>query len=897
MAFNPFVSFRKYQKFWMATILLVCMITFVLCTGVGGDLSERLLNLFRGHQGKVWATLDGRSIYSDDFEKLKIQRNMINDFMQESMKVVLHRIDQFVKDDTLKLPDDRHRQLMIIRLSAIKDDLTMRKSRKYYFETGTKLEDLVDFMIWTKLADKLGVELVNDTIKYMFNLEVFKRVPLGETYVPLFDDRDSQRIMYELRHKYQYINEQAIFKALRAEYRVRIAQQAYLLSQPGAYRFRTDRNRRMLAGMRELQLLKFKSPSMDYYEETRIPLTPAQMWDMYKDKRTQYDVALVPVRVDKFLKEIPEPKKEELEAFFKKYQKTPFHPASSTPGFEIPTKVKAEWVMADPESPFYKQSAQAVSLLEKTPPLAWSPFFPQLAAIASVGGNPLAWDASMDRNYGFEKKSPHGEKYLTAPLTEPALPALLSYLGKPTPALVASMAGMGAGLEPSSAIQLTTFAHLYPKHQKQIQELLVGENKARARMMATLVGLGYLSPFTPLKAWEQVGRQEQYLPLAAVAQELREQVERKQAVGWAIANMTAVKDRLDELAGKNKAFRRDLDPLIRKYGLTHQTTGDYVDRFTIAKTPELAELNKAFEIYRHMVNQAEGRQDASRLKEGDLYRLFFTGESFAAGKYVAKPWPPVVEVKPDQPNEPPKIISLFDKVEKPFLFWKIDEKPSQAPDNLEQVKDQVIRAWKMEKAKEKYALALAKQIAERLEKGGGELMPLVREEAKKLGVEPIYLPNLAVLYPVSGKMRGYRDYTLPKDTFTYPREDMVKQLLALTTMEEPLQIKYKALDDPNKKLFKSFKEHPEGKKIQILTNLPQNTFYVAAMVASPGPDLADFTRAYQHATGDPLDALIDTFQDNAAQEFRQRFMTAQREAMKYAKEFTPEDQKGFDAGH
>src|SRR6516164_2598541 len=377
MAFNPFVSFRKYQKFWMATILLVCMITFVLCTGVGGDLSERLLNLFRGHQGKVWATLDGRSIYSDDFEKLKIQRNMINDFMQESMKVVLHRIDQFVKDDTLKLPDDRHRQLMIIRLSAIKDDLTMRKSRKYYFETGTKLEDLVDFMIWTKLADKLGVELVNDTIKYMFNLEVFKRVPLGETYVPLFDDRDSQRIMYELRHKYQYINEQAIFKALRAEYRVRIAQQAYLLSQPGAYRFRTDRNRRMLAGMRELQLLKFKSPSMDYYEETRIPLTPAQMWDMYKDKRTQYDVALVPVRVDKFLKEIPEPKKEELEAFFKKYQKTPFHPASSTPGFEIPTKVKAEWVMADPESPFYKQSAQAVSLLEKTPPLAWSPFFPQ----------------------------------------------------------------------------------------------------------------------------------------------------------------------------------------------------------------------------------------------------------------------------------------------------------------------------------------------------------------------------------------------------------------------------------------------------------------------------------------------------------------------------------------
>ena len=33
MAFNPFVSFQKNQKFWMAAVLILCMVTFVLCTG------------------------------------------------------------------------------------------------------------------------------------------------------------------------------------------------------------------------------------------------------------------------------------------------------------------------------------------------------------------------------------------------------------------------------------------------------------------------------------------------------------------------------------------------------------------------------------------------------------------------------------------------------------------------------------------------------------------------------------------------------------------------------------------------------------------------------------------------------------------------------------------------
>ncbi|MCS7046319.1 MAG: hypothetical protein NZO58_08185, partial [Gemmataceae bacterium] len=66
MAFNPFTNFRKYQKFWMAAILLVCMVTFILCTGTGtGDLSDRILR-WVGGRGQVYTTIDGAKFYASE---------------------------------------------------------------------------------------------------------------------------------------------------------------------------------------------------------------------------------------------------------------------------------------------------------------------------------------------------------------------------------------------------------------------------------------------------------------------------------------------------------------------------------------------------------------------------------------------------------------------------------------------------------------------------------------------------------------------------------------------------------------------------------------------------------------------------------------------------------------
>src|SRR5207237_5383302 len=98
MAFNPFTSFRKYQRFWMATVLLLCMITFVLCTGVGGDLSERLLSLFRRQEGTPLIMVGGNNIFNKELSDLKEQRNVANEFMHRACDLRLKNLNAQIAD-------------------------------------------------------------------------------------------------------------------------------------------------------------------------------------------------------------------------------------------------------------------------------------------------------------------------------------------------------------------------------------------------------------------------------------------------------------------------------------------------------------------------------------------------------------------------------------------------------------------------------------------------------------------------------------------------------------------------------------------------------------------------------------------------------------------------------
>ncbi len=925
MAYNPFSSFRKYQKFWMASILLLCMVTFVLCTGSQGDLSSILVNMFSSRHGTVYAKLDGRSIYHQEFDALKQQRNVANEFMLRAARSSLTKAENILKQETEKGAagkEGQARKAMMTRLMLVQKDLQIRLLRPRYFDGGVKLEELADFLMWRDIADKLGIELSPETLQEMVFVEVLGRIPLGgNNSAPLFDGYDFRQIQRELHRGFQNVTEAAILQAVKDEFRVRLAQLALMTAQPEALT-NPLRGQANEAGHSSAQaLLKFKvtvppmamslNQVIPLVDQVRAPLTPLQMWDIYKQKRADYDIAIVPIHVDKFLDQIREPSESELKLFFDENKKTPYDPSAATPGFMIPAQVKVAWIAGDPNSKYYQGLAQTVSQLEMAPPVGWSPAYPALVAAVRYGAGAAAFEVSMARNYEAQKKSIRRQFLADAPITEASLPVLLAHVSKPTPDAVASLIAAAACTDAFAACPVAYRARQYRVHGKELAPLAAAEDRARIDFAAQLAGLSAAPcPLTPLGLLGREEYQERFLPLGAVFSELKKDRESLLAHNWVDVNMIAVKERLEQLQGKETAMNialrgnQDVQGFIKKYGLEHNETKEFRSPFNIEKAPELAPLRESFDKYRFEVNSIEGRAGKQeRLKEGDFPRLFFdNGEPFsvAGGRYIARPWPPTVEVKSDSPNAPVKTIPLFDSAEKPFLFWKIDDKDSRTPDSVQEVRKKVVLAWKMKKAREKFAVQEAAKVAQEIidspKKAGVPFGIAVRAEALKLQTSPIYLNNVSDMVPEHEQFtRIYHEFTLPKDMFTYPREDMAKQLLALTKLgkgEKPLKTGYTELDNLNEKLSKEKDFH----QIQVLTNKPQDTFYVAVVTAAIGANKMDFAMSLKKSSGfGETDVFVQLAHDEAAKEFR-RALTAQlRQQTGYEILADAEARKSFDA--
>src|SRR5262245_23224382 len=99
MAFNPFTSFRKYQKFWMAILTIVAMVTFVLCSGLGqGDLGDRIIRAFGFRKGPMLAKAGGSEFYEFELRQLKTQRTVANDALRKCVEASLNSMRERRKE-------------------------------------------------------------------------------------------------------------------------------------------------------------------------------------------------------------------------------------------------------------------------------------------------------------------------------------------------------------------------------------------------------------------------------------------------------------------------------------------------------------------------------------------------------------------------------------------------------------------------------------------------------------------------------------------------------------------------------------------------------------------------------------------------------------------------------
>src|SRR5262245_49243043 len=904
MAFNPFTNFRKYRTFWMATILLLCMVTFVLCMGFGqGDLSDLLLKIFRS-RGTAWAKLDGSSVYSQEFYDLKERRNAANEFMRDASKICMARMDEVLKPENIKKAEKNPKdQEAIVRVQQLRNRLEALNRQPRFFDSGVKAEDLLDFKIWLAEADRLGIYLNNEAVMLLIRYELVLGSPEFYT-MEIF-----RAAAFEVRRNYQRATEAMITDTLRDEFRARLAQR--VLAVAGG---------------------------------TRIALTPAQIWDVYKEKRVEYRISLLPLHVEDFVRDVKTPDDETLRIFFEQYKIKAYDPASPDPGFAIPGRVKAAMISGDPNSEYFKKLSKLALDLQTLPPLPG----PQYASWQLVGAQ-LAKSAAAQQMFDNVRN-----RYMIEGLFEPyANLSVAWHLGRKDPSSVAALISAGARSDAIFAALPNFWGTAMLRNHKEFQAGTQEILKKRAPFFASLTMLGstHQGLAIPL-VWDDFRFQVDYLPLSVVQDELLEFVQRRQGRIWVQSHMQALKKKLEE---PNIRTRAAVDDAIRTYleapyldknrkpkpnypkddkgnlkiltlkdiGLELAETKDFYDKYRIPDAKELEPLRKAYLANFPEINIIEGRNITPErvLKSDDFWKLFFSeaGESFSAtSKYQVKPWPPTVTILPQRVQQArlmpqnqrdleiaqlaantganePVVMQMFNDAERPILFWRTDSESGGVAKDWKEVRDQVIAAWKLEKARENIVLPRAQKIAETVQKSGAPTLTMqaaledlknefdVKREIIPLGsgMEPV-----APLVPArggdfrGGEVRIYHEFTLPAGTISYPRKDTAAQLLGLYDLKAPIDVGYKRLYDVNNSLYKEISKdkNPKGKFVQVLTNQPRNAFYVTVVKDAPEPSHMDFNMTVREASGH--DKFFDQAVTDAGKKMREELMKQLRDAHK-----------------
>jgi hypothetical protein len=275
--------------------------------------------------------------------------------------------------------------------------------------------------------------------------------------------------------------------------------------------------------------------------------------------------------------------------------------------------------------------------------------------------------------------------------------------------------------------------------------------------------------------------------------------------------------------------------------------------------------------------------------------VFFGAESFSVGNvdvYRPKPWPPTVTPNPKDPNPLVQLqrrrlqpTQLFDSADKPFLFWKTEAIPTRPAKDLKDVRKEVEHAWKVSKAREAL-LPRVKEVAQALEKAitnpKADLWTEVRDQATRLGTDPIKLQNVAPLVPKSEGENAptqFVPYQLPHGTFSYPTAEMAKQLLSLRDLQKPLPTGHGDLDKLNQTLFE--KAGKGGRVVQVLANRPRTAFYVVVQLDQPRPPEGEFFNAYIGALGEGAqrNLLLETAHGDYAREFRTQLIQQLRDRL------------------
>jgi hypothetical protein len=799
MAYSPFHSFRKHQKTYFAVLTIVCMFVFVL-TGLSGSMQELISFVQGSSRGHVAATIDGKKITLPQINEVRIMRDMASLFMQAAHQRLDDKLmggirSQLSKPNTKLDPSTQQviqkvlfyhslarqglgSQQLFIELSSAEQELNLalqqaslghkvddervlqatqmvllldsellpKSPKDFYFGGGKTPRDIIDFMLWQREADRLGIHLTQQDLDPL----------VAREFHGLLSGSDSNDAFQMIRGNFGgQLTKDMLRDALLREFRVRLAQDT-------------------LEG-RDQQTRRPPRPDA---------ITPFELWKFYEKNRTESEItmAAIPVNSPELLKKVPEPTDAELKTLYQAGKDREPDPASPLASFKQPMRITIEWVKADSTLPFYHRLAKIeAAAIQATMPLAY--------ALAVDNGydqlkdkHPMPnWLSSEGLPMRSSREAPQAIIGIigagAAPVIGPvaALEANaglttavdLGYRTRRVATLIGSL-GQGSLLlslvnayhdtpktdyEPPSMIQADLAAaledrladELARKSLDQVSDYLTshasdktqskgpaGEASAIGLAIGQVTpGLAFLAP-----ALYQVG--------AAVENQKQQLVEATGAAAsmspWISAAFAWASEKLE-----SGSVAAKLPGLIQKLGLEHGATSKPRDVFEIASDPGLAPVKKAF---------LPGFDDNSNRQADKQFAEHF----FSTGEGLYKP----------------------DRGIAQYLTWRTSEEPAYVPD-FSAIRQNVLARWKLEKAR-KLAAEEAEKIAADARKAKGDAERNLRDAAKRFG-RLIYLDKVAKLVPspepVMSRFGGrtFEEYKIPRYDVEYPTSDMTEKLL------------------------------------------------------------------------------------------------------------------------
>ncbi|HEX3726035.1 MAG TPA: hypothetical protein VHV08_07315 [Pirellulales bacterium] len=762
---SPFAVFRRNQKILLAIVGIGAMVAFVFL-----DPVMKYIGSSRTPENPVVVETKYGGLKESDLLAMRQSRELVDIFLQ---RVAAETINTQVKNGVL---DPRMFDRAVQQWHGTWHDYLMGRS------TEAPEEAAVETYVLSRRAQQAGV-IVNDRA-------------VNEFLKQVSNDSLSRENLQEIVGSLQMgrkISTARLFEAIRTE---------------------------MLA-----------SRFSELFFQSLRDIPPAQKFEYFCRLNRRVKAEIMPLAVATFVDQVPDPPAEELQAFFEKYKDRFATPESPEPGFKEPKRAAFQYFRADfakftaetkdqvteaEIADYYEKNKEQFRALDlpadkKDEPSGEKPAEPAVTPGADSESPAKPDEAKSDESKPEPKPTEPATPGAPAPADKPPAQPPVDKPGNDKSSqagrqgvirLVSTALGddepAGPALEPAAASEPATPtsppAPVAPnKDQPAAADAATPDEPAApaAEKSETPPGDENEKPAEkPAEAAAAKSEPPKYEPLEKVHDQIRDTIAGQKA-------SQKIGEIFDELTTQMKRYAEDLDVYEARKGAD--------SRSAAPKPLAFAELAKKYNLEAKelpLVTAAE----AAKEDIGQVRKIFqdrrsqfgFRAESFAQFAFAER----LPILKPE---------AATDNDGNGYLFWKTEEKPAFVP-SLDQVRDKVVRAWKMIKARD-LARKRAQEYADQARALKKSLQDAFGERAGLSVTETDWF-SWMTLGSVPFDTTGGQPRLSQIPGVEYPGETFMKDVFSLSpdevsvTTNEPEDTVYvvrmAAFEKPNDELLKDF---------------------------------------------------------------------------------------------